>query len=191
MRMIRMLVPGMCLMWTFALVGCAPSAEEMAAMMKQPQRPVELDRLEAFVGTWTSDVTVKVSGADETKKSSGTNTTKWSTDKWILVENWEHDMGEHDTMKGVNLMWWDANSKKYRVFSTDNYGGSGTGVMTYDHETDTWKMKWKSRDREGHKSVGKGTMRVVNPSTMEWNFGEYDGTGLFKMVEVSGTSKRQ
>ena len=87
------------------LVGCQPSEEEMATMFNQPPRPAELDRLEAFVGTWKADVEVTMPGSDDVHTSSGQNTTRWAADKWMLTENWEHAMGKNDTMKGANLMW--------------------------------------------------------------------------------------
>ncbi len=161
-------------------------------MFKQPPRPAELDRLEAFVGNWKADVEVTMAGSDEVHTSSGQNTTQWAADKWMLTENWEHPMGETDTMKGANLMWWDNNSKKYRMSFTDNYGGHGTGSMTYNEETGVWKFKAKSKDgKSGSKTIGKGTMKFVNPSTIEWFWEEYDGTGLFKIITVKGTSRRQ
>ena len=174
------------------LIGCQPSQEEMATMFKQPPRPAELDRLEAFVGTWKADVEVTMAGSDEVHTSTGQNTTQWAADKWMLTENWEHDMGKTDTMKGVSLMWWDGNSKKYRMSFTDNYGGHGTGSMTYNEETGVWKFKSKSKDgKSGSKTIGKGTMKFVNPSTIEWFGEEYDGTGLFKIITLKGTSRRQ
>ena len=174
------------------LVGCQPSEEEMANFLKQPPRPSELNRLDAFVGTWKSDVEVIMAGSDEVKKSSGENTTQWAADKWTLTENWQHQMGDNDTMKGANLMWWDGNSKKYRMASTDNYGGHGTGSMKFNEETGVWKFKGKSKDgKTGSKSTYKGTMTFINPSTTEWVWEEYDGTGLFKIITVTGTSRRQ
>jgi len=174
------------------LIGCQASEEEMATMFEQPPRPAELDRLEAFVGTWKADVEVTMAGSDEVHTSTGQNTTQWTSDKWMLTENWQHQMGENDTMKGASLMWWDNNSKKYRMAMTDNYGGHGTATMTYNEETGVWKIKGKSKDgKSGSKTRSKGTMKFVNPSTIEWVWEEYDGTGLFKIITIKGTSRRQ
>ncbi len=174
------------------LIGCQPSEEEMANFMKQPPRPAELDLLDAWVGTWKADVEVTMAGSDEVHTSTGQNTTQWTSDKWMLTENWQHQMGENDTMKGASLMWWDNNSKKYRMAITDNYGGHGTATMTYNEETGVWKFKGKSKDgKSGSKTRNKGTMKFINPSTIEWVWEEYDGTGLFKIITIKGTSRRQ
>lgn len=192
MRRGQMMTLGMVGLWSLMLVGCQPSEEEMATMFKQPPRPAELDRLGAWVGTWKADVEVAMPGSDDVITSSGTNTTQWAADKWMLTESWEHDMGESDTMKGTSLMWWDKNSKKYRMSYTDNYGGHGTATMTHNEETGVWKIKGKAKDgKSGSKSTSKGTMKFINPSTIEWVWEEYDGTGLFKIITVTGTSKRQ
>ena len=192
MKRAQMMTLGLVSMCMVVLVGCQPSEEEMATMFDQPTRPVELDRLEGWVGTWKADVEVQMPGSDEVITSTGQNTFKWAGDKWMLAENWEHQMGENSTMKGVSLIWWDNNSKKYRMSFTDNYGGHGRASMTYNEETGVWKIKGKAKEgKTGSKTVNKGTMKFVNPSTIEWVWEEYDGTGLFKTFTVTGTSKRQ
>ena len=192
MKRAQMMTLGLVSTCMVVLVGCQPSVGEMAAMMKQPPRPAELDRLEAWVGTWKADVEVQMPGSDETQTGHGQNTTEWAADKWMLVENWEHDMGPDHTMKGASLMWWDKNSKKYRMAFTDNYGGHGSGTMTYNEETGVWKGKIRSKDgKTGSTTIGKWTSEFTNPSTVEWVWEEYDGTGLFKIIELKGTSKRQ
>ena len=161
-------------------------------MFNQPPRPAELDRLEAWVGTWKGDVEVQMAGSDEVKASSGQNSYEWASDKWMLVENWQHDMGETDQMKGVSLTWWDNNSKKYRMAWTDNYGGHAKGTMKYDEEAGVWKGKAKSKDgKTGSTTVAKWTAEFTDPSTIKWVWEEYDGTGLFKIITVKGTSRRQ
>ncbi len=188
----RLFGTGIVAVWSLMLVGCQPSHAEIEAMLKQPPRPAELDRLKAFVGNWKDDVEVKMAGSDETHTGHGQNSTQWAADKWMLVENWEHDMGENDTMKGVSLMWWDARHKKYRATWTDNYGSSGKGTFTYNEETEVWKGEFRERNGEtGETTVGEWTAKFPNPSTIEWTWTEWDGWKLIKFLEVSGTSRRQ
>ena len=174
------------------LIGCQPSEEEMATMMKQPPRPAELERLENFVGTWKADFEINVADGDEVKTNSGQITRQWAADKWMLVENWEHDMGDGNMMKGVTLTSWDRFAGKYRVMSTDNYGGRSVGTMVYDEEEKIWKVKAKGRDgMTGERVVEKWTAKFTDPSTIEWTWAQYDGLGLFKNIEATGTSRRQ
>ncbi len=190
MARIRMFAAALAAMAPLA-VGCQPPTdEEIAEMMKQPPRPPELDRLNAWVGSWSGDALVKMPDGKE-KKGSGSNTTAWAADNWILVENWQHTMGEHDVMKGVSLIWWDNNKKKYRMAAADNYGGHGEGSFKYDEATNTWNMKGEMVDgKTGNETHGKGTVKMTDESTMEWTYTEYGPLGM-KMFEVSGTSKKQ
>ena len=192
MKANRILGTGIVALSLFAWVGCQPSQEEMAAMMKQPPRPAELDRLEAFVGNWKAEVEVQMPGSDETYTSHGSNSSQWAVDKWMLVEHWEHEFGEGNMMKGISLMWWDANARKYRTSWTDNYGGRGKGTLIYDEKEETWKGKYKTRDgKSGDRTVAEWTGKFTDPSTLEWTWTEWDGLKLFKIVEVSGRSRRQ
>lgn len=175
-----------------AIVGCAPSKEEMAAMMRQPPRPPALDQLDQFVGNWTA--TAKVKMKDEVKESTGRNSTEWDLERRVLVEHWEHEMDSpENVMKGISLMWFDSSARKYRMTSADNYGGRGEGVMTYDEKLGKWSMSGTSWDQAGHKSVWSGTCTRVDDRTMQWDFTESMpmSLGLVKFVEVSGTSKKQ
>ena len=174
------------------MVGCQPSEEEMATMMKQPPRQAELERLEDFVGTWKADFQVDVVDGDEVKTNSGQNTIQWAAGKSMLVEHWEHDMGDGNIMKGVILISWDRFAGKYRVMGTDNYGGRFEGTMAYDQEEKIWKAKSKGRDGiTGEQVVEKWTAKFTDPSTNEWTWAQYDGLGLFKNMEATGTSRRQ
>ncbi len=174
------------------LIGCQPSEEEMATMMNQPPRPAELEQLENFVGTWKADFEINVEDGDEVEANSGQITRQWAADKWMLVENWEHHIGDGNTMKGVTLTSWDRFAGKYRMMSTDNYGGRSEGTMVYDEEEKTWKAKAKGRDgMTGERVVEIWTAKFTDPSTIEWTWVQYDGLGLFKNVEATGTSRRQ
>ncbi len=175
-----------------ALAGCKSHMDPkaMAEMMKQPARPIELDRLNAFVGSWSGTAQGNVMG-QEFKDSKGRHSFRWDADRWVLVENWEHEMGPDQTMKGINLMWWDAGSNCYRMSSASNFGDHSRGTSTYDEATGTWHMKADSWDRDGRKSCGKGTMKLTDARSMEWSWTETDSLGLTTYMTITGTSQRQ
>ncbi len=56
MKRTQMITLGLVSMCVVVLVGCQLSEEEMAAMMEQPPRPAELDRLEAELTAQNEDV---------------------------------------------------------------------------------------------------------------------------------------
>ncbi|MFQ5589764.1 MAG: DUF1579 family protein [Phycisphaerae bacterium] len=173
-----------------ALTGCMPkyTIEQLKEMM--PERPIELDKLAMFLGEWegTSETTLCV--LDEPLSGTGSRTMEWTLDKRYLVEHGDYDMGELGKMKGVGLWTYDPKAKKYRIWWFDSQGGTARGTATFCDETKTWKMKVKGRNPWG-KSKGKGTVTFVDDDTIEWEWSEWDGSGLFKTAETTGTSKRK
>ena len=66
------------------------------------------------------------------------------------------------------------------------------GTVLYDEEEKIWKAKAKGRDGvSGDRVVETWTAKFTDPSTTEWTYVQYDGFGLFKHIEITGTSRRQ
>lgn len=172
------------------LAGCMPkyTIEELKKMM--PERPVELDKLEMFIGDWEFTSEMKMAVLDEVLKGKGTSTTEWTLDKRYIVEHAEYDMGELGKMKGAGLWTYDPKAKKYRTWWFDSHGETGHGTATYCEETKTWKFKARGRSPWG-KTIGKGTATFVDDNTVEWTWTQWDGSGLFKTMEMTGTNKRK
>lgn len=170
--------------------GCAPkmTMEEMKAHM--PQRPAELDKLNAFVGQWTFEGECRITGLDETLKSSGDSEASWGPDKWFVVSNETMNMGELGGMKGMGTWTYDSSAKKYRTMWVDTMGGTGTGTSWHDEATNTWYIRGSSHGSMGN-STFKGFARFTDPNTMEWEWNEYAMGGLMKTMEMTGTSRRK
>jgi len=171
------------------LTGCQkPNMEEM---MKPPPRPAELDQLNAFVGTWEGTWEMKMSGEEKPMTGKGTEVYAWEADKWVLTARSEGTGGEHK-MSGASLWCYDSQAKQFKYTGTDNYGMIMTGSGKFDAKTQTWHLKGASRETiHGNQSVGEGTLKFVNPSTMEWQWTEWDGLHLIKFMEMKGTSHRK
>lgn len=169
------------------LTGCAPkmTMEDLKDMM--PQRPAELDKLNAFAGTWDSEGEAKFAGMDETLQVTGTGEYEWAGDGWYLVEHSTFKMGELDAMQGTGAWTYDTRSKKYRSIWVDTTGSIGTGESWID-KTGTWQFCGTSQGAWG-KTWGKGYIKFVDAGTMEWAFTEY--SGLMKTTEWTGTSRRR
>jgi hypothetical protein len=173
-----------------SLTGCMPkmTIEEMKAMM--PERPVELDKLNMFAGTWEGTGEATMAGLDQVLKTGGMSKVEWGCDGWCMVEHGKYEMEEFGTMEGIGLWSYDPKAKKYRNFWVDSMGAAGTGESVYCEKTKTWKMKAKSHSSWGT-SISRGTMTFPDPNTMEWTWTEYDALGLSKMMEMTGTSKKK
>jgi len=173
-----------------AFPGCMPkmTVEEMKAMM--PQRPPELDKLDAFVGKWSFEGQANMACLDAPLATSGTGETRWDDSKWFVVGNATFKMHGFDDMHGHETWTYDAHSKKYRSTWVDSMGSTGTGTATHDDRTNSWTMRAVSHGSCG-KTTMKGTMRIVDDNTMEWCMQEYAMGGLMKTMEMCATSKRQ
>lgn len=171
------------------LGGCQkPNFEEM---MKAPPRPAELDQLNAFIGTWEGNWEMTMAGSDKPKTFKGIDQFAWDADKWVLTEHMQGTM-DNNKMLGTGLWTWNPQRKLFQMYSVDNYGMIMTGTGRYDAATATWHMKGQTQDtRHGQRSVGAGTIKLVDPTTMEWHWTEWDGLHLTKFMEMRGTSHKK
>lgn len=169
------------------LTGCMPkmTVEEMKAQM--PKRPIELDRLNAFVGKWQGDGEASFAMLDEPLKMTGSSEMKWEGDKWYMVGRGVMRMEGFPETQGIEVWTYDIGGKKYRSFYVDSMGMSGMSEARYDDKTDTWHMTAKSYGAWGE-SKFQGKLKFTNPDTMEWSMTE--NMGLMKVSEMKGTSKR-
>jgi hypothetical protein len=170
------------------LTGCAPKMTMEDLKAKMPKRPAELDKLNAFVGTWDAEGECKMTGLEETLKVTGTSEIKWADNNWYLVEHGTFKMGDLDEMQGAGAWTYDTHAKKYRNIWVDTTGSMGAGKARYDEKTDTWHFCGTSHGPWG-KTWGKGHMKFVDEKTMEWSFTEY--SGLCKTMEMTGTSRKR
>ena len=172
------------------LTGCMPkmTIEEMKNTM--PQRPIELDKLNAFVGRWEFNGEANMATLDEALPTTGTGESKWDDSGWFLVGDSVFKMQGFDDMRGHDTWTYDTKSKKHRSTWVDNMGSSGTGTATLNEKTNTWTMKATSHGPHGKMTI-KGWVKNVDADTMEWCWTEYAMGGLIKTMEMCGTSKRK
>lgn len=177
-----------------AIAGCEQKKMSMAEfkeMMKAPPRAPELDRLDAFVGTWHSETQMEMEGAEEPMTMQGVESAEWGIDNRYLVQNMEYGTDENP-MTGHSLWTWDEDAGVYRNWWFDSHGQTGEGTSRYDEEEGVWYMKTKGRNMSnGMKTVGEGTMKFIDDDTIEWTWSEWDSMRLVKFMEMSGVSRRQ
>lgn len=188
----RMLVTLPVLLMAMPMTGCMQkmSVEEFSQMM--PPRPAELDRLEAFVGTWHGEGTMTSAMVEGPMSVTGGGTAKWAgDDKSVLVNIGNFTMAGSDRpMTGIETWTYDPEKEVYRNSWTDSMGNVGVGTGRYDEETGLWTMKGKAKGPFGT-TTSKGTARFVDKDTMEWTFTEYAMGGLMKTMDMKGRSTRK
>jgi hypothetical protein len=192
--MVKTTASTLCLatMMLATLVGCQQPKTDLSEMMKPPERPAELDRLEMFVGTWKGVAEMSVPGSDEVMTSKGVETMGWDADKWLLVSHFEYGAEGESPTRGVAIWTWDPRAGKYRVWTFDNHGYCEEGSATYDEDTGIWRFKTKSRSQvTGREFSGEGKLKMADDSTMDWDWTVWDGWKLRKLFEMKGTTRRQ
>ncbi len=174
------------------ILGCQQPAGDMMAE-GPPPRPAELDQLNDWAGTWngTGEMIMHTPKGEQKMTTTGKETAKWVCDNRVLMSEMEYDMGDMGKMTGISIATYDKNSKKFRSYWFDSMGTVGHGEMWKDPSTGMWMMKTKGTDpMSGDATSGKGTVKMLDPNTMEWTFTEYDGWGFNKKVEMKGTSRK-
>ena len=175
---------------SIVFTGCMPkmTVEEMRAMM--PPRPVELDKLNAFIGKWKFTGEAEMAMLDEVLKTSGSGENRWNDDKTFLVGRTTFNMEGLDSMEGHEAWTYDAHTGKYRSTWVDSMGSTGIGESWINDKTNTWYMKAKNHGPFGTTTM-KGWVKIIDENNMKWEMSEYMMGGLIKTMEMRGISKRQ
>lgn len=175
---------------TIVLTGCMPKMTIEQLKEQMPQRPVELDKLNAFAGSWEYEGEARMAGLEQTLKTTGTSESKWEGDGWYLVGRNVMNMAELGDSQAMEIWTYDTHSKKYRSTWVDSMGSIGTGESRFDEKTNTWHMRATSFGPWG-KTTGKGKVTFTDENTMEWSWTEYAMGGLMKTMEMTGTGRRK
>ena len=174
-----------------ALVGCQqPEAGMAHGHDGPPPRPAELDKLDSFIGNWTTTCDMTMNG--ETTKCQGAGSSSWALDNRVVISKFEFDMGEMGKMQGMEVLTWDPSAGKYRTYWFDSMGGVGEGTMRYDDKSGMWVSKGSSIDgMSGEARANSGTMKVLDSGKHEWSFKETDPWGFKTTMELKGISTKQ
>lgn len=172
------------------LAGCMPTMtiEQMKEMM--PDRPAELDLLNMIAGRWEGTGTMKFTFLEEVIEIQNTDTATWECDNRVLINRGTYEMGELGTMTGIEIWTWDDKAGKFRTQWFDSFGMTANGTAKFDEETKTWHKRVRGKGPDGHKTVQEGTITYIDADTLEWTWTEWSSFKLFKIAEMSGTSRR-
>jgi len=176
---------------TFAMAGCEQKKVSVEEMMTPPMRPVELDRLDAFVGAWRGECEMVMAGSDETTMSEGESVVEWGIDNRFMVEHYRYSAGGKE-MEGVAYWTWDNQLGKFRTWWFEGDGSAGVGTVEYDEDDRAWELEGISKNLfNGEKYVAEGSIEFVDADTIKWDFEAWDSLHLTKFMEIHGTNRRQ
>lgn len=134
--------------------------------MKPPERPKQLDMLEAFVGNWTMSGEDKM--GDKTTSMTGKFTCAWECDRNVLVEKMECSMGDMGKMSGMIVYSYDSKEKEFETVFFNNMGFTQEGDLSYDEKNKSWNFSGSGHDPMLNQwAKWNCTIRFVDSSTME------------------------
>ncbi len=170
--------------------GCMPKLTMEDLQRMKPQRPVELDKLEGFVGDWSWEGETRVSGLDQVLSFTGSSQARLEGDGWFLVTEEIGDMEGFGKTHGKGLWAYDVRSKKFRTSWVDSAGSIATGVAWHDEAKDKWYLRVKTRGPLGT-MIGKGSVKFIGGDAMDWTWSDYAAGGLVKVMDLKGRSTRR
>src|SRR5262245_15510570 len=88
-----------CVGMASAVIGCNKPQKMDPSAMRPPPRPVELDQLEPWVGSWSTSGDMTMPDG-KSMKMSGNSTIAWECDRRVLMERAE---GEMEGMPGKDI----------------------------------------------------------------------------------------
>lgn len=176
----------------FAVVlaaGCSEQKMDMSSM-KPPERPMELNQLDAWVGNWSFTGEGTMGG--QQMKTSGTTTINWECDKRVLVCRGEEECEGMGKSSMLEVYTWCPKTKKFNAHYFNSMGVESHGCMTYDEKTKTFHITGKGPDpMTGKETIFEGDSRMVDSSTFEWNWCMWDSWKMKKQGEGKGVMKRR
>jgi hypothetical protein len=181
-----------CCCW-IGLSGCADQNKNMdMSAMKTPPRPVELDKLEPFVGKWEGTSVMTMPDGKTTMNATSSSEFMWELGKRFLVEKGTCKMGDMEPMEMVGVYGYDPAAKEYTTSWYSSMGEASHGEMKYSDKKGCWCMKGRYRDAMSGKMVyGEGHMKMTDANTIEMTWTQWDSMKLMKQFEMKGTSHRK
>ena len=160
------------------------SAQEAA--QGPPQPGPETKRLGFFIGRWTSAGDFKPGPMGRGGKMTSNTNCEWFDGGFHIVCRYEGSMAGAP-MKGMGIMSYNPDTKKYTYYSIDNTGmppDPAYGTVTGD----TWT--WEGEGMMGGQMVkGRYTVRIVSPDEHTWKW-EMGAAGQPLALVAEGTARR-
>ena len=171
-------------------VGCQQPQAAMEDRAK-PERPVELDRFDMFIGEWEFTTDSRPTDSEETSTGTGIDTYRWACDRRVMIDHWK-GTHEHGSFEGLMIWTWDPPSRKYRVHAFYDSGAVGSATGTYDEESNRWRFKGKSKNPlTGETKVHEGVLTFRDADTVVFEGSAWDGWKLKKLTESKGELRRR
>lgn len=165
------------------LLGMASSAR---AQMETPRPAAELEKLDYFAGTWSTEGEIKPGPMGSGGKFRGTNRVRWMDGAFFLVTHSEFN-GAMGKGAETSYMGYDSDAKTYTYDSFNSLGEA-------DHargnvEGNIWT--WRSETRMSAQTLkGRLTQKVLSATAYDFKFETSpDGVAWTTVLEGRATKK--
>ncbi|MGE3180047.1 MAG: DUF1579 family protein [Phycisphaerae bacterium] len=174
----------------FLLTGCSTSTFSMDEIRAQlTTKPAHLNVLNMLQGTWTTEGTIEFIGQDAPARVTGRSTAEWDCDGRVLIDHSDYDIADFGPMRGVSIWTADEKPGTFQIHWFDSFGETATGTARWEASTRTLKIRTKGKNALCN-VVNDGTVRQIDPNTLEWTWEQHDATRIVRYSTMRGTSKR-
>jgi hypothetical protein len=136
------------------------------AQMEMPKPPLELKKLDMFVGVWTLEGDMKPSAMGPGGKTTENEKCEWMEGAFYLVchTDFKTTMGNGS---GISVMGYSADDKTYTYREFNSWGEFDDSKGSLDGDTWTWTNEEKMG---GQVMKGRFTMKVTSPASYNFTY---------------------
>lgn len=172
--------------------GCAAQKQDLGNV-GSVERPIELDKLNMFLGRWEGQFRVQVPGQDQPILGTGSSHYEWSCDRWVMVEHSQSHVAGRETVQDVCLWNWNAKREEYQLTWLDNTGTMMHATAQFDSDGKAMQVTAHGTNQLTGKHVyGQGTIEFTDPNTKVWTFRQWENPFKWgKPIVSSGSHRKQ
>lgn len=146
------------------LVGLVFLAAPLLA--QTPARAPELQKLEAFVGTWTTEGKVEASPLGPASTWTGTLKGEWAPGGFAVIRYDDQKDGSGAAQRAILVLHFDAKTKSHRAVMVGSDGTTGTGKLSFGPDAMTWD--WELPAADGKRITLRGTLKPLSAEVREY-----------------------
>jgi len=129
-------------------------------LAQTPPRTPEVQRLEAFVGTWTTEGNVEASPMGPARTWKGTLKGDWAPGGFAVIRFDDEKDGSGDAQRTIFLFHFDAKGKTHRAFMVGGDGTGDLGILSFGADSMTWE--WDVSAPDGKRLALRGTLKPLS-----------------------------
>jgi len=149
----------------------------------------ETQKLEAFLGTWTTEGASDASPLGPASRHAGIVRGEWCPGGFALLRYEDSKDGSGKTERSLLIFYYDTASKSYQGFAINPSGQNGTATVSFGADAMTWT--WDIPPIQGKRYLYRGTLKPLSADVRDY-IGEYSEDGkTWKVIDRSKDSRKK